>query len=76
MVKKIVRPYELSLWTLQDEFLCVLKPINLSFTLGTPKQTPTTKAAPTIPDIRGTNTVLPKLFLLFTGTCLKLLSEL
>ena len=30
MVKKIVRPYELSLWTLQDEFLCVLKPINLS----------------------------------------------
>ena len=31
MDKAIVRPYEMSLWTLQDSFITVLKGINTSF---------------------------------------------
>ena len=30
MIKKDLRPYELSLWTLQDSFITILKPIGLS----------------------------------------------
>lgn len=30
MIKKNLRPYELSLWTLQDSFITILKPIGLS----------------------------------------------
>ena len=30
MIKEDIRPYELSLWTLQDSFITVLKPIGIS----------------------------------------------